>query len=130
MSVAGTEVTVVDTGEVVEITDAHPVADLFPMLDATGPGNCRNIAVVSPVQEDVQHQQICHDDRKDGTGRPVNDMSKSIPPAGQPTPLKQPEKVDPQWHEKITLAARAREMGAKQRAGKPKSFRRAVGRAQ
>lgn len=45
-------------------------------------------------------------------------------------PVKRPERVDPKWHEKIERAQRARELGQRLRAGKPKSFRRSVGRAQ
>ena len=40
-----------------------------------------------------------------------------------------PEGTDPKWQEKIQMSRRAREMAKSMRQGKPKSFRRAVGRA-
>jgi hypothetical protein len=44
-------------------------------------------------------------------------------------PLPVPKGVDPQWQEKIARARQARDLMAKLREGKPKSFRRAVGTA-
>ncbi len=43
-------------------------------------------------------------------------------------PIAAPEEVDPQWQEKITQAREARETMQRVRAGKPKSFRRTVGK--
>ncbi len=43
--------------------------------------------------------------------------------------VKQPKGTDSQWQKKVELAQRAREMGRSMREGKPKSFRRAVGRS-
>jgi hypothetical protein len=46
-----------------------------------------------------------------------------------PTPLTAPKGTDPQWQEKVATARQARETAKAMRAGKPISFRKAVGRA-
>jgi hypothetical protein len=43
-------------------------------------------------------------------------------------PITVPEGVDPTWQEKIDQAKAARDLMTHLRKGKPKSFRRAVGR--
>lgn len=49
--------------------------------------------------------------------------------SGTPTvPIPVPKEVDPEWQEKIDRAKQAREFVARLREGKPKSFRRAIGK--
>jgi hypothetical protein len=44
-------------------------------------------------------------------------------------PVTPPRGFDPEWQEKIARAQEAREQGLRSRAGKPASFRHAVGRS-
>jgi hypothetical protein len=52
----------------------------------------------------------------------------SIGKSAASRPLREPDKADPRWQEKLDRAESARKMGQQLRKGKTKSFRRAVGR--
>jgi len=56
-------------------------------------------------------------------------MAAIEPRSGNPA-LWQPAKVDPKWQDRVRRASQAREQGQVLRQGKPKSFRRTVGRAE